>query len=83
MNSLEKLKEKLKGKTADEAVDLLFQKGALDHHLARRYVIVDEFEMRYSTSDASAREVQEDLAFEHGVSRSSIRKYLMGTNCAP
>ena len=64
------------GKTAEEAVDALFSRGALDHHLARRYVIVDEYEQRLCTQNGSPRSIQEDIAEEHGVTRITVRNYI-------
>lgn len=72
MNSIDQLKERLHGKTAEEAVDALYKRGALDHHLARKYVIVDEYEHRLGTTDGTPRRIQEDMAEEFGVDRRTI-----------
>lgn len=76
MNSIERLKQRLAGKTAEEAVDILANTGALDHTLARRCIIVEEFELRYCNTSASARAVQEDIAEEFGTTRQTVRRYL-------
>lgn len=76
MNSIEQLKERLHGKTAEEAVDALARTGALDHTLARRCIIVEEFEHRFGTTGHCSKRVQEDIAEEFGLSRSTVRRYL-------
>lgn len=76
MNSIDQLKERLRGKTAEEAVDALFDKGALDHHLARRYVIADEYAQRLGSTDGTPRSVQEDIADEFGVCRKTVHNYV-------
>ena len=77
MTCIKRLKQKLAGKTAEEAVDILANTGALDHTLARRCIIVEEFEHRYATTSHCSKRVQEDIAEEFGVSRSTVRRYLL------
>ena len=62
------------GEKADPAmiVDALFGGYALDDSLPRRYVVRVEFERRYATTDKSARQVQEDIAFEYGLGRTTV-----------
>lgn len=76
MNSIDQLKERLRGKTAEEAVDALYHRGAIDQQRARQFVIIEAFEERYTRSADSARKVQEDLAFEYGTTRQTVRRYL-------
>lgn len=78
MNFKEELKQRVQGMTSDQVVDALFDTGAIDHHLARRHVVVVEFGTRYSSTDRSARDVQEDLSYEYGVTRRHILNYVSG-----
>lgn len=76
MNSIEQLKQRLHGKTAEEAVDALARTGALDHSLARRCIIAEEFERRYATTEHCSKRVKEDIAEEFGVSLKTVRRYV-------
>lgn len=78
MRSIDQLKERLKGKTAEEAIDTLARTGALGDSLARRCIAVEEFKDRYGNTDASARSVQEDIAFELGTTRETVLRYVEG-----
>lgn len=53
-------------------IDALFEEGALDDVLARRFIIRVEFAQRYCRSDRSARSIQEDLASEYGLGRTTV-----------
>ena len=53
-------------------IDALFEEGALDDVLARRFVVRTEFSKRYSSSDRSARCIQEELADEYGLTRVGV-----------
>ncbi len=79
MNFREELKKRVNGLTATEAVDRLFESGALDNCTARVHVVVDEYKGRYAHSDESARKIQEDIAEEYGLSRMHVSRLVRGT----
>lgn len=76
MNSIDLLKERMRGRTAEEAIDSLARTGALDHTLARRAIIVEEFEHRYGTTPYCSKRVKEDIAEEFCVSLTTVRRYV-------
>lgn len=76
MNSIDLLKERMKGRTAEEAIEVMTRTGALDHTLARRVIIVEEFEHRYGTTEHCSKRVKEDIAEEFCVSLATVRRYV-------
>jgi hypothetical protein len=75
MKFIEQLKERMSGKTAEEAIDALANRGAFDDHLARRFLVIEDYEERFGNSDKPCTEVRADLAFEYGVSEETVKLY--------
>ena len=78
MNFREELKQRVRGMSAEQAVDALFDRGALDGVLARRFLVSVEYERRYMSSDESARSIHEDLGAEYGLTRQQVHNVVSG-----
>lgn len=75
MSFVDQLKERMRGKSAEEAIEALAKRGAIDDHLARKFIVIEEYEHRYGNSDATTTSVRGDLAFEFGLSEEAVRTY--------
>lgn len=70
---IEDLRETL-GEKADpaEVVQRLYESGAIDDIMARRYVVKREFVRRYTSTDMCAHHVHEQLADEYGLTTRGV-----------